>query len=95
MGTGDYQLLTVPKSVPAEAADAPGVQDFELSAAELGGEVLQLRLVKFSRVNCLTIFVESNQGDEETTVIQKIALIGAAGDKFDVGALKDISKEQE
>lgn len=35
------------------------------------------RLVKFNRVNVLTIFIESNQGDEDTTVVQKLALFGS------------------
>lgn len=54
---------------------------------------LPRRLVKFQGVNWLTIFVESNQEDEETTVIEKIVVQGIAGDSFDVGSIKDVSKE--
>jgi hypothetical protein len=39
--------------------------------------------------------VESNQGGEESTIIQKIALQGIAGDRMDVREIKDISKEQQ
>lgn len=39
----------------------------------------QDRYVKFQTVTKLSIFVESNQGDEETTVIQKIAIYGSSG----------------
>ena len=38
------------------------------------------RYVKFQRVVKLSIFVESNQEDEETTVIQKLAIYGSSGD---------------
>jgi hypothetical protein len=77
----------------AEAMDAAGAQEFELSEKELAGEPVQLKLVKFSRVNCLTLFVESNQEDEETTIIQKLAVLGTPGDTFNVSEFKDISKE--
>lgn len=54
----------------------------------------ECRLVKFQRVNTLTIFVEDNTGDAETTVVEKLALFGQAGDTFNVSELKDVSKEQ-
>ena len=53
------------------------------------------RLVKFQRVNCLTLFIESNQGDADTTIVQKIALLGSAGDSFNVAAIKNVSKEYD
>jgi len=34
------------------------------------------------------------QEDEDTTVVQKIALFGSAGDSFNMADFKDISKEQ-
>ena len=42
-------------------------------------------MVKFQRVNCLTIFVESNQGDEDTTLIQKLTLLGSSGSRWGGG----------
>ena len=46
----------------------------------------RLKLVKFTNVTVLNIFIESNQGGEETTKVQKIALFGQTGDldKFNV-----------
>ena len=38
------------------------------------------RLVKFQRVNVLTIFIESNQGDADSTVVQKLAVYGSSGE---------------
>lgn len=29
------------------------------------------------QVNVLTVFIESNQGDEDTTIVQKLALYGS------------------
>lgn len=78
-----------------EASDAPGDFCADLSRAQLEGEPLQLRVVKFQRINCLTIFVESNQGDEETTVIEKIQLWGEGGDSLNVSEIKDISKQED
>ncbi|KAI7836452.1 hypothetical protein COHA_009669 [Chlorella ohadii] len=78
-----------------EAADAAGVQEFDLSESDLEGQQLQLKLVKFTKVNVLTIFVESNQGDEGTTIIQKLAVFGSTGDSFNVAEIKDLSKEDK
>ena len=65
----------------------------ELTEGQLAGEVVPLRPVKYSKINWLTIFVESNQGDEETTIIEKIVILGTGGEKMDVKELKDVSKE--
>ena len=54
--------------------------------------VLAVRYVKFQAVNVLTIFIEDNQGDEETTRIHKIALFGSSGEQMNVGQIK---KQQE
>lgn len=75
--------------------DRAGVEEFEMTKAQLEGEAISLRPVKFSRVNCLTIFVESNQGDADTTIIQKIAILGQTRERMDVASIKDVSKEQE
>jgi hypothetical protein len=45
-----------------------------------------LKYVKFQRVTALSIFVENNQGGDDVTRIQKIAIFGQTGDldKFNV-----------
>lgn len=70
----------------------PTAQEIDLTAAQLAGEPIALKFVKFQSVTVLTIFVESNQGDEEATKISKIALAGFEGDTFNV---KDIKKVDE
>lgn len=46
------------------------------------------RYVKFQAVNVLTIFVEDNQGDQDTTRLHKIALFGSSGEKMNVNEIK-------
>jgi PITH domain len=46
--------------------------------------------VKFQNVTTLTIFIEDNQGDEETTKLQKIVVCGTAGETFNVAEIKKI-----
>jgi hypothetical protein len=42
----------------------------------------------FQGVNCLSIFIASNQGDEETTRIGKIVVSGTTVAGMDVNAIK-------
>ena len=37
---------------------------------------LPLQLTKFQKVSSLTIFIEGNQGDEEATCLNSLALVG-------------------
>ena len=78
----------------AEASDAAGVESFVLTPEQLNGGEITLRPVKFNRVNTLSIFVESNQDDEDTTIIQKVAVLGVAGEGMNVAEIKDPSKEE-
>lgn len=77
----------------SEAADSPAVQGFSLSDQNLKGTPVQLRFVKFQNVNCLSIFVESNHGNKETTKITKIAIGGYSGEVMNVAAIKDQPKQ--
>lgn len=75
-----------------QASEEPATQEFELNEAQLDGEPLQLKFVKFQNVNAVTIFIEDNQEDEETTKVMKLQLMGLSGEKMDV---KDIKKVEE
>ncbi|KAK4058505.1 hypothetical protein OIO90_000667 [Microbotryomycetes sp. JL221] len=53
-----------------------------------GAEAVQLRFVRFQNVNTLSIFVADNQGEEETTRIDRLDLLGAHIQGTDMSALK-------
>lgn len=57
-----------------DAEDFPPTQTIELPSANAGQVPLQL--TKFLSVSSLTIFVESNQGDEEATGLNRLELVG-------------------
>lgn len=52
------------------------------------------RLVKFTNVTKLSIFVEDNQEEEEVTRIQKIVLYGSGGQTMNVNEIKKVGEEQ-
>ncbi|KAK9806283.1 hypothetical protein WJX72_008448 [[Myrmecia] bisecta] len=79
----------------ADASDLPAVQEFELSEEDLEGKPLLLKFVKFQRVNVLTVFIEDNQGDEDTTRVQKIALFGQGGETMNVNEIKKVGEEDK
>jgi len=70
----------------------PVVQEFDLEESQVIGtvdqgkgkgeasegpkELIPLKFVKFQRVNSVTVFVESNQGEEETSAIKRLVFIG-------------------
>ncbi|KAM0788507.1 hypothetical protein ACM66B_001638 [Microbotryomycetes sp. NB124-2] len=53
-----------------------------------GQEAVQLRFVRFQNVNTLSIFVADNQGEEDTTRIDSLDLIGLANQGTDMSALR-------
>jgi PITH domain len=75
-----------------ECVDESAQQEVELSEAQAAGEAVPLKLAKFSGVNTLTIFVGSNQGDEEATRVSKIVVSGMSIQGMNVG---DIKKGEE
>ncbi|CAK0785733.1 hypothetical protein CVIRNUC_008944 [Coccomyxa viridis] len=78
----------------SEAADFPAAQELTLSEADLEGKALPLKLVKFTNVTKLSIFVEDNQEEEEVTRIQKIVLYGSGGQTMNVNEIKKVGEEQ-
>ncbi|KXZ54107.1 hypothetical protein GPECTOR_5g21 [Gonium pectorale] len=79
----------------SDTGSVPCAQELELTPAQLAkGEQLPLKLVKFNNVDVLSIFVESNQGDEETTKLCKLALFGSAGEVFNVAEIKKVGEEK-
>lgn len=78
-----------------EAENAPSIQDFVLTEKDLEGEALTLRFVKFQSLTSLSIFVANNQGDEENTIIQKIAIFGQSGETMNVADIKKAGDEDK
>lgn len=81
----------------AEATDSPATMTLELNHADLNGEkVIALPIVRFRNVSCLTVFAQENQAEDDdlSTRIEKIVVLGHAGDKMDVSSIKDVSKDQ-
>lgn len=53
------------------------------------------RFVKFQSLTCLSIFVASNQGDEDNTRVQKIAIFGQSGETMNVADIKKAGEEDK
>ena len=53
------------------------------------------RFVKFQSLTCLSIFVANNQGDEDSTRIQKIAIFGQSGETMNVADIKKAGEEDK
>jgi len=72
-------FVNQPSSVDFDQAERmEGVQKIDLTEDDISGsKVIPLRFVKFQNVTNLVIFVANNQGDEETTVLKYLKIIGA------------------
>ncbi len=52
------------------------------------------RFVKFQNVTTLSVFIEDNQGEEDSTRLRKLALLGQPAEKMDVAAIKKAGEEE-
>eukprot|EP00466_Bigelowiella_natans_P018025 jgi/Bigna1/89178/estExt_fgenesh1_pg.C_450017 len=60
-----------------EAEDTEPTAQLDLSADDLkNAEKLKLKFTKFQDVNSITIFVESNQGDEDVSFLSNVTFYG-------------------
>nr|XP_021143997.1 thioredoxin-like protein 1 [Columba livia] len=71
-------FINLPRSMDFEEAErSEPTQALELTADDIKEDgIIQLRYVKFQNVNSVTLFVQSNHGDEETTRITYFTFIG-------------------
>ncbi|XP_043930854.1 thioredoxin-like protein 1 [Protopterus annectens] len=71
-------FTNLPRSFDFDEAEASKpTQDFDLTSDDIKEDsIIQLRYVKFQNVNSVTMFVKSNQGNEETTRISYFTFIG-------------------
>lgn len=58
-----------------------------------GTATVETRMVKFQRVTSLVIFVVNGEGDGEKTRIDRLRIIGEAGEKREMGKLEKIGDE--
>jgi len=89
--------MSLSHSAIVDATDSPATMTLELNNEDLNGDkIIPLPIVRFRNVSCLTIFAEENQAEDNdlATKIEKIVVIGYAGDKMDVSSIKDVSKDQ-
>ncbi|NWQ69475.1 TXNL1 protein, partial [Neopipo cinnamomea] len=71
-------FINLPRSMDFEEAErSEPTQALELGPEDIRDDgIIQLRYVKFQNVNSVTLFVQSNHGDEETTRITYFTFIG-------------------
>ncbi|XP_036872168.1 thioredoxin-like protein 1 isoform X1 [Manis javanica] len=71
-------FINLPRSMDFEEAErSEPTQALELTEDDIKEDgIVPLRYVKFQNVNSVTIFVQSNQGEEETTRISYFTFIG-------------------
>ena len=68
------------------------VQELELEGKDLDPSVLiPLKFVKFQNVTSLTVFIQSNQGGEETTALQRLRCVGVAVEATNMKDFKRVS----
>jgi hypothetical protein len=80
-----------------EAEDVPATQTIELQASDwdekTGTAKLELRFVKFQNVASIIMFVVDGDGEGEKTRIDRIRIIGDAGEKLVPGKLEKIDHD--
>mmetsp|Transcript_37047 Transcript_37047/g.51096 ORF Transcript_37047/g.51096 Transcript_37047/m.51096 type:complete len:164 (+) Transcript_37047:41-532(+) len=65
-------------------------QLLKLGPAELDGKKVDLELSQFQKMDCLTIFVESNQSDDDVSSLNSISLIGFPHGSLNMKELKKV-----
>ncbi|KAJ5721334.1 uncharacterized protein N7483_009268 [Penicillium malachiteum] len=80
-----------------EAEDIPAVQTVEIKAedwdAKTGTAKVDLRFVKFQNVTSLVVFFVDGDGDSEKLRVDRVRIIGDAGEKREMGKLEKIGDE--
>ena len=80
----------------AEAMESDPTWKIELTKDQLrGDDPIILPVVKFRAVNCLTLFVESNIGNVDVSIVEKIVIVGESVQGMDVGSIKSVSKDEK
>ncbi|XP_010726644.1 thioredoxin-like protein 1 isoform X3 [Meleagris gallopavo] len=86
-------FINLPRSMDFEEAEtSEPTQALELTPDDIKEDgIVQLRYVKFQNVNCVTLFVQSNHGDEEATRITYLTFIGTPVQATNMNDFKRVS----
>ncbi|NWH70081.1 TXNL1 protein, partial [Piaya cayana] len=86
-------FINLPRSMDFEEAErSEPTQALELTPEDIKDDgIIQLRYVKFQNVNSVTLFVQSNHGDEETTRITYFTFIGTPVQVTNMNDFKRVS----
>ncbi|KAF2876239.1 PITH domain-containing protein [Massariosphaeria phaeospora] len=80
-----------------EAEDIPPTQVIELKPSDWDEKTstakVELRFVKFQNISSMVLFVVDGDGDGEKTRIDRLRIIGDAGEKRDMGKLEKIGDD--
>ncbi|KAF2749931.1 DUF1000-domain-containing protein [Sporormia fimetaria CBS 119925] len=80
-----------------EAEDEPATQSVELKASDwdetTGTAKLELRFVKFQNISSIVLFVVDGDGSSEKTRLDRVRIVGEAGEKRDMGKLEKIDHD--
>ncbi|NWR50550.1 TXNL1 protein, partial [Regulus satrapa] len=89
-------FINLPRSMDFEEAErSEPTQTLELGPEDIKEDgIIQLRYVKFQNVNSVTLFVQSNHGDEETTRITYFTFIGTPVQATNMNDFKRVSASQ-
>jgi hypothetical protein len=83
-----YVVATAPKEIKTfinrltlgfdDAESIPETESLTLSEKDLApNAVVPLRFVRYQSVNSIVLFIKSNQGDEESTVLKQLVFYGS------------------
>lgn len=85
-------FMNQPSTLDFEKAGCMGsVQDVILTAAQLEGEIIPLKFVKFQNVQNLQLFIKDNQTGTEVTVVEHLSVIGIPINTTDMNSFKRVS----
>ncbi|XP_031460636.1 thioredoxin-like protein 1 isoform X3 [Phasianus colchicus] len=89
-------FINLPRSMNFEEAEtSEPTQALELTPDDIKEDgIVQLRYVKFQNVNCVTLFVQSNHGDEEATRITYLTFIGTPVQATNMNDFKRLAKKE-
>jgi len=94
-GPRTVKLYVNNPSMDFQSVDVPATQELVLSSEDLKENTLTaLKFLKFQNVASLTIFVEDNQGDKDTTIISRLRFIGQSHDSADMSQFKRVAGEK-